>query len=207
MAVWSPDGRRLAFGSFKGNEAKVWTMDANDDNLRQYTRTSLSADAPEIAWSPHNKIICQTAGNRNLSILDPETEKERPLIQADSVGWIFRPKYSPDGRKVVVWWNRWAHGSVFGPKDQRGPFIPGLWVISLQDDSQMKVSDQAVIPVGWSPDGNWIYGFYGRIPEKTLVRIPASGGGPEIVFTLPKEILGAGVSPDGRKFVCTVPQT
>ncbi|MDZ7342918.1 MAG: protein kinase [candidate division KSB1 bacterium] len=206
-AVWSPDGKRLAFGSFKGNEAKVWTMDANGDNLRQFTRTRLSADAPEIAWAPHNKIIYQTAGNRNLAILDPETEEEKLLIQADSVGWIFFPKYSPDGKKVVAWWNRWAHGSVFGPKDQRGPFIPGLWVISLVDESQVRVSEEAVIPAGWSPDGNWIYGFYGRIPKETLVRLPVSGGEPEIIFTLSEEIIGASVSPDGWKFVCTVPQT
>ncbi|RIK73809.1 hypothetical protein DCC62_16585 [candidate division KSB1 bacterium] len=191
-AVWSPDGKRLAFGSFKGNEAKIWTMDANGDNPRQFTRTRLSADAPEIAWAPHNKIIYQAAGNRNLSILDPETEEERPLIQADSVGWIFFPKYSPDRTKVVVWWNR---------------SDAGLWVISLVDDSQMKVSDQAVIPVGWSPDGNWIYGFYGRVRGKTLVRLPVSGGESEIVFTLPEEIFLTGVSPDGRKFVCMVPQT
>ncbi len=126
----SPDGKRIAFGSNEGGAYKVWIVDADGANRRQFAKTQLSSSA-ELTWAPGRHILYQTPGNRNFNTLDPETDEEKPLVQNESVGYLFNPKYSPDGKKVAVLWNR-------PPQD-------ALWVISLIDGSQTFLSSVAVI--------------------------------------------------------------
>src|SRR6202050_2270460 len=101
--AWSPDGERIAFGSDEGGSPKVWTVDADGANRRQFAKTQLGGG---ITWSPGHDILYEKMGNRNIHILDPETAEEKPLVQNESAGRLFTPKYSPDGKKVAVFWNR-----------------------------------------------------------------------------------------------------
>jgi Tol biopolymer transport system component len=123
----------------------------------------------------------------NLKILDPETGEEESLFQDDFVGWIFSPRYSPDGKKVAVWWNRMDRG---------------LWVISLPDKSAKLIVPGFVHPIGWSPDGASIYTR--NESSETIKAIPAEGGDPKDLFAMPGIIEEASVSPDGHRFVCSV---
>jgi len=49
---WSPDGKRIAFASNEGGAYKVWVIDADGANRRQFAKTQLSEDTPDLAWSP-----------------------------------------------------------------------------------------------------------------------------------------------------------
>ena len=192
--AWSPDGQRIAFGSNEGGANKVWTIAAAGGSPRQFAGTRLSSDF-EIAWSPGLHILYHKEGNRNFQILDPETEEEKPLVQDESVGWIFSPKYSPDGKKVAVSWNR---------EPQAGP-----WVISLLDHSATPLGGGSgyLWPAGWSPDGSLIYAFRRPSLSNVILSLPAGGGSPATVVTLPGDIAQAVVSPDGRKLVANVSET
>ncbi|MBZ5623289.1 MAG: serine/threonine-protein kinase [Acidobacteriia bacterium] len=186
--AWSPDGKRIAFGSSEGGTARVWVVDADGANRRQFANTQLS-DNYEITWSPGRHILYQQQGNQNFNVLDPDTGEERALLQDKPVGWIlFTPRYSPDGKKVAVFWNR-------GPQS-------GLWVISLVDGSSTLVRSGDVFPIGWKPDSNSIYAFSPQ--TDSIQSIPAVGGVPFTISTLSGKIGEVIMSPDGRNFVSTV---
>ena len=188
--AWSPDSKRIAFVSKEGGEDRVWIMDADGANRRQLAKNRVSGDSNEpVSWAP-GPLRYHKPGNRNFNILDPETGEEKPLIRDESIGWIFYGRYSPDGKKVAVYWNR---------KPQRG-----LWVISLTDNSQTFLYGGFCNPFGWSQDGSSIYASSG---DKMLA-IPAGGGAPHTILTAPAEILvGGSTSADGKKLAYTVMDT
>jgi len=196
--AWSPDGKRIAFGSDEGGSRKVWIVDTDGAHRRQFAKTHLTEDLDEpgaITWSPGRHILYQKPGNQNFNILDPETGEEKPLVQNESIGWLFSPKYSPDGKKVAVLWNRLQRG---------------LWVISLIDNSQTFLSGSRYYdPAGWSPDGSSIYA-YDRFGGNKMLSIPVGPtgrGASHTVFAIPEDIADASVSADGKKFVFSAAET
>ena len=193
--AWSADGKRIAFGSKEGGAYKVAVVGADGANGRQFGKTRLNEDssAATVAWSPGRDILYQTPDERNFLVLDPDTGEEQPLLRDESAGWPFVPKYSPDANKVVVS----CRGQGWG-----------LCVISLVDHSETplrgaELETDPLTPAGWSPDGTLIYAYSGN----KMMSIPAAGGTPHIVFTVPEDIAAADVSADGKKFVFSVAET
>jgi Tol biopolymer transport system component len=182
--AWSPDGMRIAFCSNEGGAYKVWIVGADGTNRRQLAKTELSTNGESIAWSPGSQILYQRQGNKNFSILDPETGEEQPLVRNEQ-GYLGYPRYSPDSRKVAVFWNR----------SQRG-----LWIISLVDRSVTLLNAGECRPAGWSPNGGLVYAYCGN----DMLSVPAEGGVPRTIFTAPDDIASASVSADGKRFVYSV---
>jgi serine/threonine protein kinase len=188
--VWSPDGKEIAFGSPQNGIQKVWKVSVDGGTPRAFEKSELSG---QLTWSPGSNILYQRPGNRNFHFLNPKTEEELPLVKNDSVGWMFSPGYSPDGKKVAVYWNR------------RPTF--GLWLISLEDSSQVLLHSGSIFPIGWSSNGNWVFANISEKPSEILM-IPVSGGEAKTFLTLPFEKIGSvSMSPDGKKIVCTVFET
>ena len=136
---------------------------------------------------------------RNFHLLDPKTEAERPLLANDSLGWVFQPRYSPDGKNVAVHWSRADEADT------------GLWLISLEDSSQTLSCKGDLWPLEWPRDGNWMYvSNFVETPTK-IFKIPASGGEPKTVVTLPFEgkvaFYELAMTPDGRSVVCAVSES
>jgi Tol biopolymer transport system component len=188
--AWSPDGKEIAFGSSEGGDAKVWRVSSEGGTPRPFVRSELSGTM-DVSWGPTG-ILYLRPGNRNFHILDPSTEEERPLVEDDSVGWMFTPSYSPDGKKVAVSWNRRPDG---------------LWLISLEDSSQVLLYEGGVRPVGWSPDGNWIYAWHEE--DRKIVIVPVSGGDAKSLGESSFEgtVVDYSMTPDGKRFVFAVSET
>jgi serine/threonine protein kinase len=201
--AWSPDGKEIAFSSTQGGAPKVWRVNSNGGTPRPFDKSELSGSDFLLTWSPGSNILYQRPGNRNFHFLDPKTEEEKPLVENDSVGWMFYPRYSPDGKKVAVYWNR---------RPTRG-----LWMISLEDSSQVLLHSGYISPIEWSSDGNWIYGSYisfalfgwdANILSPKILMIPVSGGQAKEFVTLSLEnITGISMDSDKKKFVCAVLET
>jgi len=191
--AWSSDNKQLAFGSNDGGNYRVGIMSAAGGAPKQFSKTQLSTDSTNVAlsWSPGSQILYQKFGNRNFLFLDPVTEEERPLVQDESVGWIFHPRISPDGMKVAVSWNRRPN--------------QGIWVITLANNSATFLPKGIFTPIGWSPDGSMIYMIDFSVSTTDVIwALPAGGGAPKPFLTMPGNIKSASVSSDGKKFVCSL---
>jgi Tol biopolymer transport system component/DNA-binding winged helix-turn-helix (wHTH) protein len=204
-ASWSPDGRSLAFASTNGGQARVWLVDADGSSPRPISTGAMS-DNYEISWSPGPHVVYQQVGYRNFYVVDPRTRQERLLIKDSSVGWATTATSSPDGKKIVVGWNREP--------------MRGLWLIDLASGHEAPIEETSpLLPIGWSNDGTSIYAFDGKraahrglsasfgetVTEAKIVKVPLNGGPPTTVVELPfEEVGGIAMFPDGRRFVCTV---
>jgi Tol biopolymer transport system component len=225
--AWSPDGKRIAFGSAEGgtntpccdttlNSLARWPralsrvpgthisiVDAEGGNPRQLVNTKKS-EGTDITWWPGREILYQKLETLNYAMVDPETEEEKPLVQDESVGWMYFPKYAPDGKKVVVMWNRRPSPIDLAERIRTSPneAYVGLWLISLVDHSAGTLHAGWFLPAGWSPDARLVYASPRN--GNTIVSIPAGGGDLQTVATLPGEIMDAVVTPDGKQIVSTV---
>jgi Tol biopolymer transport system component len=194
--AWSPDGSWVAFGSNEGETLRVWKTPARGGSPQPFEKSKVSHDV-NVTWAPGSQILYQRPGNRNFHLLDPETEEEAPLVKDESVGWVFFPKYSPDGAQVAVNWHR---------RQPEGNQKQNLWTISLADSSEIRVFDDTVWPLGWSADGEWVYALDRWTKPYRVIRILATGGEAETVFEWPFEgkngtcVMGSNES----QWVCTV---
>lgn len=209
-AVWSADGSQIAFASTEGGRPRVWVVGAGGGEPRALSSTDMS-DTFDLTWSPGSRILYQQSGHRNYYELEPDTRAERLLVADSSVGWIFSPAYSPDGRNIAVMRNR--------PRDP--PPNRGIYVIDPTDRRERLVwatSEASTMPIGWSRDGRHIYVLAGKnlnsrgltapietVTEARILRVPLNGGNVETVTALPfEEVGGVTVTPDGRRIVCVV---
>jgi Tol biopolymer transport system component/DNA-binding winged helix-turn-helix (wHTH) protein len=209
--AWSANGRSVAFGSTEGGKARVWVVNADGSSPRPLSTGDMS-EAFEITWAPGDRILYEQTGNQNFYVVDPESRQERLLFKDGSVGlgagWA---EYSPDGKKIAVSWNRRP--------------IPGLYLIDSGDSRETLVygvqrpMQSMPFPIGWSPDGRFIIAVDGKraayrgitasfeetLTEAQILRVPATGGPPEVLLSLPfDEIGGIAMFPDGRRFVASV---
>ena len=186
---WSPDGGRIAFGSNQGGEYGVWIMNADGSGQHRLEKTRLNPEG-EVSWSPNRGILYhRPPGFQNCSLLDPDSEEEIPLhIRA---GHIAFARYSPDGNTAAVCWTR---------KDAEF----GLWLISLVNGSEkLLVGNQWVHPIGWSTDGRLVYAIHND-PNNVILAVRTTGGETVTAFTTPGDIFDGAITPDGRRFVCSI---
>ena len=204
--VWSGDGTQVAFASSEGGSPRVWMVAADGGTARPVSAIALS-ESLDLAWSPGRRILFQQAGNRNYHMLDPESRQERLVAKDGSVGWMFSPAYSPDGRFIAVSWNR---------KPDRG-----IWLVDAHDGTEKFIhqAGAGTMVIGWAQDGGAIYAVDARgatlrgpilavgetVSDARIIEIPVDGGPVKTVAALPgAEIGGVTMASDARRFVYTV---
>jgi Tol biopolymer transport system component len=192
--AWSADGTQLAFGVLAGGALRVATISADGGVARTFESTRLSGNA-NLAWAPGARILYHRQGNRNFDLLDPSTGDERPLVSNDSVGWMFSAQYSPEGDRVAVAWNRPPAGL-------------SVWVVSLEDSSQVVVHKGWDLPIAWSRQGRSFYTVNPLEREPVIRLIPLSGGPPRLLVALPKPNSACALVgwSQPSSFVCMVPE-
>jgi serine/threonine protein kinase/Tol biopolymer transport system component len=195
--AWSPDGQRIAFVGDQSGAPRVWTISAGGGKAVSVgSNTASDMGNNELAWWPSNDIVRQQPGVRNFLKIDEKTHQETPIIQADqSVGWVPQiPVFSPDGKRMAVWWNR---------KER------GLWIISLEPYSETFSHPGTIYPFGWSLDGKFVYAIrsIGQ-SAREIIRVQIAVPGEVIsLVTLPGDVVdrdGARVSPDEKKIFVSI---
>lgn len=189
--VWNPDGSEIAFISNHDGKSKIWKINTGGGSPQPYENTEASV---HLTWSPGSQILYQIPGNRNFHLLNPDTEEEWKLVSNDSVGWMFNPRYSPDGRSVAVHWNR------------TGTEQAGLWLISLKDSSQTQLANGFIYPIKWSNDEQWIYAYDKNNLGSEILKISIRSGNVQPFLILPYENVSCqiAITPDEKRIVCTV---
>jgi serine/threonine protein kinase len=176
--AWSPDGKRIASGSWD-TTVQVW--DAADGG-HVYTYHGHSADVFAVAWSPDGRRIA-SAGDKTVQVWDAANGGHVYTYRGHSDG-VFAVAWSPDGRRIasgswdttVQVWDAANGGHVYTYSGHSGSVSAVAWspdgrrIASGSADQTMQVWDAAngghvytyrghsngVLAVAWSPDGKRI---------------------------------------------------
>jgi len=191
--AWSPDGQSIAFFNEQDGKDQLWMVSANAGTAH-LLKNNITGTNKILAWWPSPDIVYEQDGLRNLLRLDTANHPETPIIQQNqSLGWVpEKPRFSPDGKKLAISWNRGEEA--------------GLWVISLEPYSETPLrTDINVHPLGWSPDGKYIYAlsmFTTAGVGREIIRVQVAAPHTMTpIAVLPGDVFDANagsVSPDGR---------
>ncbi len=194
--IWTPDGKRVTFGSFRGGQHGVFWKPADgsapEEQLMSYGRDeSIWA----TSWSPDSKALafCQRdpSTGRDLWLFPLEGDrKSQPFLRAPLDQCV--PMFSPDGRWLAYESNETGRSEIYV---QPFPGPGGKWQISTEG---------GVRPV-WARNGQEL--FY-RNDDKLMVASittePSfSAGKPRLVFEGRYWHAGLDydIAPDGQHFV------
>lgn len=181
----SPDGKRIAFGSYRSGYHEVWSCDINLDNCIQLTDFKSHASAPH--WSPKGDSIVFDArlkANANIFAVSSSGGAPKALTQGDADDSA--PFWSLDGKWIYFTSNR-------SGEDQ-------IWRIPSGGGDAVQITMNGALTAKASADGNWVY--YCK-PDSGLYRIPAQGGKESMILELDKGYLQDqwAVSDDGIYFL------
>ncbi len=166
---WSPDGRRIVFsGRNPGGRLQIYMVSSEGGNPEPVLPED--NDQLDPTWSPDGNSLAfgryavqaQSSKANLIFILDLKTRKVSPVPDS---GLVFSPRWSPDGRFIVV----------MGGDSQK---------LKLFDLATRKWSDLVEMPCAypnWSRDSRYVY-FNNPLRESLRVfRVGLADRKPELV--------------------------
>jgi TolB protein len=170
LPAWSPDGRKIAFGSLR-------VVNADGSGLQRLTRGILPA------WSPDGQRIAFTGDwtKPGLYVINADGSGEQKLT-----GKGGRPFWSPDGRKIAFTTRQprgsrnfdiyvmnadgsgrrhlarttYASNPAWSPDGRQIAFVRGydIWVMNADGSEQRRLTSGGArdLAPNWSPDGRTI---------------------------------------------------
>ena len=224
---WSPDGRLIAFQSYRDGVFNLWVIRPDGSGLRQLTQgpydhrePRFSSDGLELAFST------DASGSYAVHALELATGKTRVI--ADGAREEYEPAWSPDGKRVAfvvdntsidvvdlatggrstavtVPAGQILHAPAFTP-DGKGlvyhRFAAGR--TSLLRDGAELVAGEDIFPfrVSWRSATEFLYTANGRIRRRSV-----AGGQPhDIGFVIPVTVARPGYRKRRRDFDSRVPK-
>ena len=150
-AVWSPDGMKILFWSYRSGNADIWVMNSDGSNLINLTNHPSFDYYPH--YSPDGQYIIF-----NSTRDDPNGEVYKMTSSGEDVERLtfnnfpgFRPRYSPDGQYFA------AQTRTLG-----GEY--NIYVFTSDGQNYINIGQPNIIDdfqPSWSPDGKrvvWISG-------------------------------------------------
>jgi serine/threonine-protein kinase len=172
--VWSPDGRRVAFGSKRENARGFFNLYWQNADGSGSAQRLTTADAHHLpgSWSPDGRWIAfheiRTAGAGDILVLPVESDSAgglkagpaQPLVATPATE--LAPVFSPDGRWIAYFSNESGRDEVY-VRPFPGP--GGLW----------QVSGSGGVYPAWSPTKPELL-YASREQQVMVARYAVTGG-------------------------------
>jgi len=100
--MWSPDGRRLVFGTLERAGSEIMVVDTTGENLRRLTKGQFPSWCPACDWIV--LVVHERSGRGHLKLIRPDGTDERTLLTAGGSGGEQAPtlpSWSPDGEWII----------------------------------------------------------------------------------------------------------
>jgi Tol biopolymer transport system component len=190
---YSPDGKRIAFGSDRSGTPEIWVCDGEGRNAVQLTSFGGPlTGAPQ--WSTDGRHIAfdsRPGGNPDIYSIGSEGGPPRRLTTEPSIDIV--PSWSKDGRWIYFASNRTGDFQV--------------WKLPSEGGRAVQVTKKGGSITQESPDGTFLYyakSFY----APGIWRVPVEGGEEKpVIDDFPREsILAWAVADQGIYFIGSVKQ-
>jgi len=164
QAVWSPDGKRIAFSSDRGGNSDIYVMNVDGSHVQQLTRDPFanlyfqrSALDQMPTWSPDGTHIAFVSGrdnemmnyvNHDIYSMDMNGSNIRQLTgDGDDEGG---PSWSPDGKLIAYDRKQYisAQGFIENPNWD-------IYRMNADGSQQVQLTNESAneLEPAWSPDG------------------------------------------------------
>ena len=100
-AVWSPDGKNIAYISDQTGETEIWMRPVGSDKAIQLTKDN-DTYIRDLEWSPDGSQIVYTDRKNRMVLLNVKTQAKQTLM-TDEMGEIPTPHFSPDGKWLTYY--------------------------------------------------------------------------------------------------------
>jgi eukaryotic-like serine/threonine-protein kinase len=189
--VFSPDGSRIAYGTYAWDEWEVPVLGGEP--------RILLPNASSLTWIDGGKRLLFSEIKEGLHMV---------LVTTDEGRGHGRDIYAPPGERSM------AHHSFLSPDgqwvlivemDNHGQILP-CRVVPFQGAGDPQVVGPprgSCISGAWSPDGKWVY-LTARTDKFHLWRQRFPGGEPEQLTSGPTSQEGIAMSPDGKSLITAV---
>jgi eukaryotic-like serine/threonine-protein kinase len=189
--VFSPDGSRIAYGTFAWD---MWEVPVLGGEPR-----ILLPNASSLTWIDGGKRLLFSEIKEGLHMV---------LVTTDEGRGHSRDIYAPPGERSM------AHHSFLSPDgrwvlivemDNHGQILP-CRVVPFQGGGDPQVvgpPSGSCISGAWSPDGKWVY-VTARTDKFHLWRQRFPGGEPEQLTSGPTSQEGIAIAPDGKSLITAV---
>lgn len=198
---WSPDGKKIAFSSDRGDDYdfNIYVMNSDGTDVTQVT--DAPGDEAETKWSPDGKKIgFTTEANEKftLSVMNSDGTEFTTIRKGPSPGYIGMSDWSPDGSRIVF----------VVDKSYTGGQID-TFVMNEDDTCVKQLTDVSGddATARWSPDGKKILFGSNRKGSGRYLMNP-DGTDVERILQEPPSVAGADAlrpawSPNGKKITWT----
>ena len=112
VPTWSPDGRRIAFGSDRDGNREIYVMNADGSGVTRLTDNDAIDSGP--AWSPDGRRIAFSStrdGRFEVYVMNADGSGVTRLTDNDAFDW--HPAWSPDGRHIAFQSNRDGNWEIY----------------------------------------------------------------------------------------------
>jgi Tol biopolymer transport system component len=168
---YSPDGRLIAFQSWRSGAQEIWVASADGSNLEQITSFSKSLSGSPV-WSPDGKQLAfdsRPEGRSHIYLVSPNGGGAPRAITDGNFNDIL-PRWSWDGRSIYFSSNRSGSWQI--------------WKIAASGGIPQQITSGGGFVAAESSDGDWIY--YTKPDTAGIWRIPSRGGSEVRVVNEPK---------------------
>jgi eukaryotic-like serine/threonine-protein kinase len=195
--VWAPDGRRIAFSSYRDGPANLYVRSANGAGVDEALLKS-KAVKNASSWSPDGLFLAywEVGSSRGIWILPEPDGRPFPFLRTPYTE--LQPEFSPDGRWIAYTSNESGRQEIYVRRFEAGPANGGATRISIEGGSHPK----------WRHDGKEL--FY-LSPDRKLMSVEVAtstvfkSAPPTPLFQtrtrMADFLMGYAVAADGHRFL------